>query len=169
MADKPTPQSPLKRHSQPAPQPGLSVEEVPGMTQVQVILRKHKGPGPLEGLAKDGVSICTTGPGEFWAFSEQHDTHGTEKRLGKVLGESASLFDQSHGRLVLRIEGPGALEVLARGTPLDLAKMPAASATHTVIEHIPVLIARHRTTGRYDISVPRSYAVSFIAWLAEAI
>ncbi len=139
------------------------------MTQFQVILRKGEASRSLEIMEDDGLLICATGPDEFWVFSEQHDAQGVETVLGRMIGETASLFDQSHGRVVLRIEGPRTIEVLAKGSPLDFDALPVKGAAHTVIEHIPVLISRREAAGPYDVSVPRSYAASFIAWLEEAI
>ncbi len=146
------------------------------MTQFQVIARKGKSIAfgrklaPLEGVEADGLFICASGPGEYWVFAEKLCACDVETVLGKELGETASLFDQSHGRIVLRIEGPCAADVLAKGTALDFhpTAFPAQGAAHTVIEHIPALVAQRTGLGCYDISVSRSYGLSFITWLTEA-
>jgi sarcosine oxidase subunit gamma len=172
VADIPKPQSPLEERISLGSQPGLSVQELPGITQIQLLASKP-APGKklsaLEGVEGDGLYICATASGEYWVFSENHDARGVETLLGKKFGESASLFDQSHGRMLLRLEGPRTIEILAKGSPLDFDTLPTRGAAHTVIEHIPVLISRREAAGPYDISVPRSYAASFIAWLEEAI
>ncbi len=125
---------------------------------------------PLEGAAADGVRIYATGPLEYWVFSETHGAQALDRRLADALGDTASLFDQSHARFVVRISGNDATGLLAKGTPLDLdaGAFPAEGASHTMIEHIPALVRRRAVPACYDLSVPRSYAGSCVAWLAEA-
>ena len=174
MSDIPMPQSPLEGRTQPSAHSGVSIQELSGITQFQVIVRKGKtvAPGktlsPLEGREIDGLFICATGPGDYWVFAGNHDTRAVEALLNEQFGETASLFDQSHGRVMLRIEGPRAAGILAKGSPLDLDTMPASGAAHTVIEHIPVLVAWRDGFEGVDVSIPRSYAGSFVTWLAEA-
>lgn len=144
------------------------------MTQFQVIVRKGKSTAfgrklaPLEGAEVGGLFICATGPDEYWVMAVKQGASDVETRLLKQFGETASLFDQSHGRAVLRIEGPCAADVLAKGSSLDLDTIPASGAVHTVIEHIPVLVAWRAGFAGVDISIPRSFAGSFATWLAEA-
>ncbi len=164
----------------------LVIQERPNVAQLQVIARKDQGASlarrlsallgaatalaPLEGAEADGVDVYATGPLEYWVFSETHSAQVLERRLADELGETASLFDQSHARIVVRISGDSATGLLAKGTPLDLdaGAFPAEGASHTMIEHIPALVARRAVPACYDLSVPRSYAGSFVAWLAEA-
>ncbi len=90
------------------------------MTQFQVIVRKGKSTAfgrklaPLEGAEVGGLFICATGPDEYWVMAVKQGASDVETRLLKQFGETASLFDQSHGRAVLRIEGPCAADVLAK-------------------------------------------------------
>ncbi len=164
----------------------LVIQERPNVTQLQVIARKNQGASlarqlsallgvgkalaPLEGAEADGVHVYATGPMEYWVFSETHGAQALERRLSDELGDTASLFDQSHARFVVRLSGDGATGLLAKGTPLDLdaGAFPAQWASHTMIEHIPALVARRALPVCYDLSVPHSYAGSFLAWLAEA-
>jgi len=164
----------------------LVIQERPNVTQLQVIPRKdqsaslarrfssylgvRKALAPLEGAEVDGVHVYATGPLEYWVFSETHDVQALERRFADELGDTASLFDQSHARFVVRISGNDATGLLAKGTPLDLeaGALPAHGASHTIIEHIPALVARCAIPVYYDLSVPCSYAGSFLTWLAEA-
>lgn len=55
--------------------------------------------------------------------------------LGQRLRGLASIFDQSGGRTVLRLSGPRARDVLAKGLPIDLhsrAFGPGSAATRTI-------------------------------------
>lgn len=164
----------------------LVIQERPNVTQLQVISRKDqsaslarrfssllgtgKALAPLEGAEADGVHVYATGPLEYWVFSETHSAQALERRLADELGDTASLFDQSHARFVVRISGDDATRLLAKGTPLDLeaGALPAHGASHSMIEHIPALVARCAIPVYYELSVPRSYAESYVAWLTEA-
>ncbi len=161
------------------------VEELAHVTQRQVFARngqaealakmiarflKQKKPlGPLQGAALGDLFICAVGPDEYWVLAQGSSA---AKRMGEfeeAVAAHASIFDQSDGRFVVRLTGPGAEDVLARGTYVDLhdPALPARWGTHTLIEHIPALVLRRGTKSSdgYDISVPRSYAGSFVAWL----
>ena len=175
MSDILMPQSPLEGRVKLGAQPGLGIQELPGMTQFQVLAHKGKSTAlgrklaALEGVEENGLFIYATAPGEYWVFAEENDAHDVKALLSKKFSETVSIFDQSHGRLVLRIEGPRAADIVAKGSPLDLDAMPGSGAAHTVIEHMPVLVCQRTKPACYDISVPRSYAISFVAWLMETV
>jgi len=166
--------------------PILVVQERRNVAQVQILARKGQRAAlaqgvsallgidaplaPLAGAEAEGVFVCATGPQEYWVFSETHGALSLEPRLVEALGETASLFDQSHARFVVRLGGPAAFRLLAKGTPLDLeaGAVPGQGASHTAIAHIPALVVRRARPLCTDLSVARSYAGSFMAWLAEA-
>ena len=163
----------------------VRVEEVEDVTQLQLFARKGKADafakavarflkrkkplGPLEGGERNGVFVCAVGPQECWALARGRSKAKGLSELEKAIGDDASVFDQSHGRFVVRLSGPGATDVLARGASLDLHDpgMPEAWGSHAPIEHMPALVIRRmlKNTIAYDVSIPRSYAGSFVAWL----
>jgi heterotetrameric sarcosine oxidase gamma subunit len=185
------PESDLEHLLKPGRYPGagggasdIVIQERPNVTQFQVIARKDQGASlarrlsallgaalaPQQGVETDGLCVYATGPGEYWVFSESLGAGALERRLDDELGETASLFDQSHTRIVVSIRGDGATGLLALGTPLDLegdAPLPRG-ASHTALDHVPALVVRRAARNSYDLSVPRSYAGSFVAWLGEA-
>jgi heterotetrameric sarcosine oxidase gamma subunit len=162
----------------------LVIQERPSVAQIQVIARKDRGDSlarrlsallgtalaPLEGAETDAFRVYATGPREYWVFSETLGAGALERRLGDELGDTASLFDQSHVRIVVGIRGDGATGLLAQGTPLDLegGAPPAPGACHSALDHVPALVVRRAEHNCYDLSVPRSYAGSFVAWFSEA-
>ena len=115
---------------------GLVIQEQPNVAQIQIIARKgqsaslarrlssflgiRKDITPLEGANNDSIHIYATGPTEYWVFSAKYNASALEKRFADVLGDAASLFDQTQGRFVVRISGDDATHLLAKGTPLDL-------------------------------------------------
>ena len=161
------------------------VEELEGFVQLQLFARKGKSDAfqktlarflkqkkplaPFEGGERGGVFICAVGPQECWVLAHGRSNLKKLEELEKAVDGDASVFDQSEGRFVVRLSGPSAVDVLARGTSLDLhdPAMPEEWGTHTLIEHIPALVVRRVQNNAivYDVSVPRSYAGSFAAWL----
>ena len=167
-------------------EPGVAIEERRDVAQLQLVARngkteilakrlarflgRKKPLGALEGAENKGLFICTVGPRETWVFAEDLTPADALQSLSKAAGDSASIFDQSEGRVMLHLAGEKAADILAKGSALDFhgPGFPATGAAYTVIEHIPVLVAKRSDADAYDISVPRSYAVSFLVWLRGA-
>ena len=166
--------------------PGLFIEERQDTIQLQLLAR-NQDPSQLsdsitrflgrtsplsamEGAMHDGLFICATGPREYWILAQNPDAINAITALQDMVEQSASVFDQSAGRIVVQMTGANAIDVLAKGTALDLqAKaLPAQGATHTVLEHIPALLAWQSNAVVYDLSLPRSYAHSFMTWFCSA-
>jgi sarcosine oxidase subunit gamma len=86
-----------------------------------------------------------------------------------VEASTVRTVDLSEGRTVIRLAGPRAREVLAKGCGLDLhpRAFAAGRCAQTPIAHIGMLL--HRVDdGAWDLYVPRSYARHFWEWLTEA-
>lgn len=168
----------------PAGDDDLAVEERAGLKQLQLIARsgrrdalaaaigkflKRKNPlSPFELDGRGGVLVCAVGPDEFWVNIEDRAQPRDVREFEKLTDSLASAFDQTDGRFVVRLSGRKAVDVLARGTSLDLQNpsLPAQWGSNTSIGHIPaLLLCRREKNAVYDVSAPRSYAGSFIAWL----
>ena len=82
----------------------------------------------------------------------------------------ASISDQSGGRTVLRIGGPRARDVLAKGLPVDLdpRAFPLGSAATSTISLMGVQIWQTDDTRCYDIALFRSVSASFWRWLTAS-
>ena len=86
----------------------------------------------------------------------------------------AAIIDVSDGRVALRLAGPNARDVLAKGCPLDLHPRSFASgscaqslsAKASVLIH---LLDDHAERGpTFDLYVARSFAHYLFAWLEDA-
>ncbi len=77
--------------------------------------------------------------------------------------------DQSEGRTVMRLAGPRARDVLAKGCGLDLhpKAFAAGRCTQTPVAHIGCVL-HHPDDITWDFYVPRSYARHFWEWLTDA-
>jgi heterotetrameric sarcosine oxidase gamma subunit len=111
--------------------------------------------------------LVWAGPEQWLAVS---DDWSIARRLADELAGLASVADQSDARAVLRIGGPRARAVLAKGCPLDLhprAFGPGDTAV-TAIAHVGVQLWQLDDAPTYELAVPRSMAKSFWTWLSAS-
>ena len=68
---------------------------------------------------------------------------------------------------MLRLEGPAARDVLAKGCPLDVDGLAAGDCAPTVVGHFNVLL---HCLGEdvVDVYVTRSFAAAFAEWVLHA-
>ena len=78
-----------------------------------------------------------------------------------------SLVDIGDREIALALEGPAALDLLATGCPLDLARMPVGAGTRTVFDTVQVVLTRE-AEDRFRLEVWRSFAPHVRALLAIA-
>ena len=116
------------------------------------------------------VSFIGYGPGQWLAVSETLGNHTLARDLAERLKGLASISDQSGGRTVLRISGPRAGDVLAKGLPIDLDPrgFPLGSAATSTISLMGVQLWQTGDPQSYDIAIFRSVSQSFWRWLAAS-
>ncbi len=171
--------------------PGITITERRALAIVQIAAFRGRAEAVAAALV-DGLGVglpsapntaSTTAPGgehavtalwigpEQWLVVAEGSAEGVlDRRLRDLLGGSAAVVDQSHGRCVLRVRGPKARDVLAKGCRLDLhprAFAPGACG-HTAVGALAVLIHAVDATPTFDLYVARGYAVAFWEWLTEA-
>jgi sarcosine oxidase subunit gamma len=116
------------------------------------------------------VSFMGYGPGQWLAVSETLSGEALARDLKQRLKGLASVSDQSGGRTVLRLTGPRARDVLAKGLPIDLhprAFGPGSAATST-ISLMGVQLWQVDDAPTYDIALFRSVSASFWRWLTAS-
>jgi sarcosine oxidase subunit gamma len=116
------------------------------------------------------VGFIGTGPGQWFAVSESLRNGELGRDLGEKFAGLASISDQSDGRAVVRISGPKARDVLAKGLPIDLDPRvfkPGDAAT-SLVSYIGVQLWQVDETPTYDIAVFRGFAESFWGWLTAS-
>ena len=121
-------------------------------------------------IAAGTTAFAWAGPGHWLAMAEGTDGPAFEARLRAVLADSASVSDQSDGRVVFRVGGPRARDTLAKGLPIDLhrrAFAPGDTAV-TVVSHMATHIWQVDAAPTYELAVSRSFAASFSRWLLAA-
>ncbi len=140
----------------------LSIAESRGKAaDLAQAVREHAGLAvPLPGcwVGDDALALLWSSPGHFLALGDAPAI----RRLADLLQGRALTIDLSAGRIVVRVSGVFARDVLARCVPLDLhprAMRPGRVAA-TVAAHIGVQIWQIDEAPTYDIAGPISYAGS---------
>ena len=100
---------------------------------------------------------------------------GREKDLaaqlgGNLAGQSHSLVDVTGGQVMIRLRGPRAREVVARGCTLDLhpRALKVGQCAQTTLAKTSMLIALVDDEPSFDIIVRRSFAEYAARWLQHS-
>ena len=94
--------------------PGVSLSVVHPLAIAMVIARKGNSKAVKEVLASlRSVDVLWAGPDQYFVQSTKTETALLADLQNKLQG-LASITDQSHGRVVLRISGPKARAVLTK-------------------------------------------------------
>lgn len=171
------------RYGRPGGEPGVIIAERVGLGLATVATRKG---APLRAAVKasygvdlpdasaiahgPNVSFVGYGPGQWLAVSETLANEALARDLAQRLKGLASISDQSGGRTVLRLSGPRARDVLAKGLPIDLhprSFAPGGAATST-ISLMGVQLWQVDDAPTYDIALFRSVSASFWRWLTAS-
>jgi len=118
-------------------------------------------------VASGAVSFVWAGSGQWLATAEGVTGHAFETRLRQEVAGSASVTDQSDGRIILRVQGPRAREALAKMLPVDLhpRAFGPGDAALTAAASIGAHVWQLDDTPTYELAVFRSYAGSLWRWL----
>lgn len=150
-------------------QPGVTLSVRHPLSIVTAIARKDKAKALADGLANlRGATVLWAGPDQYFVQAEGRGEGALAAELSLMLAGTASVSDQSHGRVVLRIAGDKARAVLAKGTPVDLHPdvFPVGKSALTQMAHVGVHLTRVGDDS-YDLSVFRGFSESFWEWLSE--
>jgi heterotetrameric sarcosine oxidase gamma subunit len=165
--------------------PGATIQERRGLGIATVAARKGKA-AALKAEAKEAYGVdlpdssrAVHGPqasfigyglGQWLAVSERLANEVLARDLAERLKSFASISDQHGGRTVLRLSGPRARDILAKGLPIDLHPRvfdPGSAATST-IAFMGVQLWQVDSAPTYDIAIFRSVSESFWRWLTAS-
>ncbi len=111
------------------------------------------------------------GPDEWLLLSEHPESDSLATYLqASLAGHFASVVDTSAGQTVIRLSGPSALDVLARGCALDLhpSAFPPGACAQTLLARAQALLIAVDAAPTFDIIVRRSFAPYTAAWLQDS-
>jgi methylglutamate dehydrogenase subunit D len=148
-------------------EPGVTFSVLHPLSIVMVIARKGKTKALNEALSTlKKVDVLWAGPDQYYVQAAGFSDDVLHADLKKRLSGIASVSDQSHGRVVIRVAGAKARAVLAKGTPVDLHadEFPVGKSALTQMAHVSVHLTR---TGadEFTLSVFRGFSESFWQWL----
>ncbi len=143
--------------------PGVSLSVIHPISIVMVIARNGKAKPLKDALAMlKKVEVQWAGPDQFYVYNVPY----TE--LKTKLSGVASVSDQSHGRVMIRIRGTKSRALLAKGTPVDLHAdvFAIGKSALTQMAHVSFHLTR---TGadEFTLSVFRGFSESFWEWLTS--
>jgi sarcosine oxidase subunit gamma len=149
--------------------PGVTLSVRHPLAIVTVIARAGQAAALSDILAKlKGVAVQWAGADQYYVLADGRGEGALYAELKTKLAGLASVSDQSHGRVVIRVEGSKARAVLAKGTPVDLhpAEFPMGKSAVTQMAHVGVHLTR---TGQdaFELSVFRGFSENFWEWLTE--
>ena len=178
--------SPLRGHSEarvPAGEAGVTLTERKLVSLVQVaawpetaeqvesIFASLLGCAPPQGPAGSsgdaGGAILALSPGRW--LVESRDPRLAARLAEQVPPALGAVTDLSHARIAIRVTGPKAAWVLAKGLALDLhpAAFPPMKVAQSAAHEIGVIL-RRISSESFDLYVYRGFALSFWEWLTEA-
>lgn len=116
-------------------------------------------PGPLSSVTGK-AALLRTEPLK-WLMVSEADVAGPK------MGKTGTALDLSHARTVIRVEGEGASDLMARMMPLDLRSVafPEGSVATSAIHHIAVTV--HARDGGLDLYCFRSFGLAIWEHLIE--
>lgn len=111
--------------------------------------------------AMSELSVRYVGPGEWLVVSQSETPDSLQRNLSLLLAEIAYIFDQSDGRVVLRLSGPNVRRLLAKGVATDLhpSAFAVGTASNLLCGHVSVNLA-HTGDNEFELIVMRSFAGS---------
>jgi methylglutamate dehydrogenase subunit D len=144
--------------------PGVTLSIIHPALLCTVIARKGQGKSVATTLKSlKTARVMGAGPDQYYV-------QGLASAALKVkLGPSASVVDQSHGRVVIGVAGLKARHVLAKGTPVDLhqSRFPVGTSALTQMAHVGVHVTR-TDVDIFELSVFRGFSETFWEWLTAA-
>ena len=162
--------------------PGVKLREVTGLAMASVMARKGGGdalaaiarrafgvepPETPRRIESAALAFTWAGPRQWLVTRGGGDSDALARDLAGHFTNLAAITAQGDGRAVLRISGPRARDVLAKGLPLDLHErvFTAGDTALSVIAHMGVQITQLDAAPTYEITLMRSFAGSFWRWL----
>ncbi len=108
-------------------------------------------------------------PGEWWLVDIGATLTETTIRAD-LPARPRAIVDLSHSRTIMRIGGSQAVDLVAKGCPLDLdpTAFPTGGCPQSVLAGVNLLLHRLPANAGFDLYVPRSYARHLWEWLQLA-
>ncbi|MEM5461556.1 sarcosine oxidase subunit gamma family protein [Paraburkholderia phytofirmans] len=115
--------------------------------------------------------FAATGP-ETWLHVVDNRANAVAHDLVAVVGDAASVVDQSDGCGLVRLSGASLPSLISSGASIDMrdCAFPAGKVATTQIAHMTVTLWRMPDSDKgptFEFLLSRSFALSFWHWLSE--
>lgn len=154
---------------------GLRIVENPGIALASIACRLRREvefakaaerffgfamPGPGKVAGRTPYNAIWTAADQ-WLVEAPFDSHEDIAHIVKDgFGDAASVTEQTDGWVRLDLEGTGVVATFERICPLDIGRMPADTASRTLIEHLGCIVVCRAAGLRFTVLGPRSSAAS---------
>lgn len=159
---------------------GVTVECIDGRDIIQVFASNGKTkavertlgiketPGQSSST-KDYLAIPLC-PGEWMLVSSKANPKDFAKGIAAKLKKNGYVSEQSDARVIFRISGPKARELMQKGCRLDLhpSATKAGWCAQTQMAQVGTIIHQNDDKPTYDISVYSGFAQHFAEWLLHS-
>ncbi len=141
---------------------------------VRNMLATAVGVAPADGAGraaqKDGTAILWVGPARWLVVEAERAGRDLGEILTRAVASPAVITDIGQGRTVIRVSGPSARDLLAKGFPVDLhpRAFPVDACAQSLLGHVGALVHAVEATPSFDLYFARSYALTAWEWLVES-
>lgn len=111
------------------------------------------------------------GPDEWLLKLRDRQGDAVAAALQQALaGVHSAVVEVGHGNTTLLLQGPGSIDLLARGCPLDLhpRAFPTGALAQSHIAKASATVLCQYVGIQYEVTVRRSFADYLVRWLCEA-
>lgn len=147
-------------------------EDTVTVAAVEEALGASLPPDPNRVSEGSGRAVLWLGPDEWLVVAADGEAPELERRIRDTAGDDPwlSVTDLSHNYTGLALSGTAAVDVLAKGCPLDLhpRSFGPGDCAQTVLAGTRVLL-RATATGTFELWVRNSFARYTAAWLEDAM
>ena len=120
---------------------------------------------PRRGLTGEHGDLLWTGADQWWVVCRDREEDADEVRA-LVAAPDATTLDLGHARTVLRVSGPMARELLAKGCPLDVDALEAGDCASSRLGPFNIVLYC-RAPASFDLYVFRSFGLAMWEWLVD--
>ncbi len=118
----------------------------------------------------EATAALWLGPDEWWVVTAVEDPAAAHRLSEALAGHSAAVTDLSESRACIRVSGPRARDLLAKGCSLDLHPRVFSPGRCAQSHLAKAQVVLHQVSGEpaFDLYVLRSFADYLWAWLEDA-
>ena len=120
---------------------------------------------PRRGSPGEHGEVLWTGAGQWWVVCRDREA-GADEVLALIEAPDATTLHLGHARTALRVSGPMARELLAKGCPLDVDALEAGDCASSRLGPFNVVLYC-RAVASFDLYVFRSFGLAMWEWLVD--